>query len=171
MGTAFVQTPRPIDSGLVRRAMAILQQRHPFFRAYLHEERNANRMFLKIDGTETLEKQEQKLELEWIDWTNETEPITRQTVVDKSAQFDSIPFVYGKDHLLWKCQVIAYKDVATSAVKYIINLVIHIAITDGINTTTLTIELINILNALLTDQQCDEMRIKLGNSSLFSQPN
>jgi hypothetical protein len=34
-------------------------------------------------------------------------------------------------------------------------------ITDGLNITTLSIELLNILNALLTGQECDEMKNKL----------
>jgi hypothetical protein len=158
MGTAFVENSGDeISEDLVTKALVLLQKRHPFFTAYLDLHKAENRMFIKINDEDEA-KFESRIQLEWLDLTSD-ESFTRKKAIDESNRFDSTLFVYGPEHLLWKVQVISYKE--NDQTKYVINLVIHIAITDGLNITTLTIELVNILNALLTGKECDEMKNKM----------
>ena len=158
MGSAFIENDAFIhkfNNDLVREALFHMQQRHPFLRAYLDIQQKENLMFIKLDN----ENIEEKIELEWLDLSKQVDENQRKRAIDESARFDSTLFKYENKDLLWKTQVITYKE--NSMIKYLINLVLHIAITDGINITTLTIELVNIINALITEKECDEMKIKL----------
>ena len=164
MGTLFVESSLAVDAHLVRKALFIMQQRHPFYRAHMElVNPTENRMFLNLLNYEDDPNLADKIKLEWLDLTSNKESSTlRKRLVDESSHFNSQVFKYGKENLLWKIQVIAYKDTLEEKVfKYVFNLVNHIAITDGLNTNTLTVELVNILNALMIGQECDEMKEKL----------
>jgi hypothetical protein len=157
MGTSFIETSgQEINASLVHEALVLLQKRHPFYTAWLDVHKAENRMFITIND-EDAHLFESRIQLEWLDLTNE--PFSRQTLIDESNRFDSTVFVYSPENLLWRVQVISYKE--AEKIKYVINLVVHICICDGLNITTVSIELVNILNALLTGQECDEMRNKL----------
>lgn len=61
---------------------------------------------------------------------------------------------------MWRCLVVAYPD-EFKRTQYCFSLAIHMAISDGLNVIALLIEIINIINSLEIESECDEMRIKL----------
>lgn len=61
---------------------------------------------------------------------------------------------------------VSYPD-DSAVTRYSISLVLNPCITDGINVTYVQVELINIINALETSTQCDEMQIKLAPPECF----
>lgn len=153
MGTAFVDSGASLTKDVVMKSLVYLQARHPFLRAYLEIYKNENKILLKIHNEDVKDR----IQLDWLDLTNET--VTRSRLNDISAEYNSVLFNIGNKELLWRVQVIEYKE--NSKTRYIINLILHIAITDGFNITTMSIEMVNIINALLTNQVCDEMKITL----------
>lgn len=143
-----------IEQQLFKQALVIMQKRHPFWRACLEFDKAANKMHLELmDHDEALSK----IHCEFVDLTNE--PFNREKLLDISANFNLTLFAPNDRSLLWKAQFISYTE--NSMIKYMVNINFFISITDGFNSVTLNIELINILNALLTGKECDEMKVVL----------
>ena len=157
-GSAFIESAHLIEKlneNLVRQALTYLQRRHPYLRAYLDINDEKYQMFLRIED----ENNAHKIELNWLDLTKEEVANQRQLAIDETAKYSTIVFDFGNKSLIWRAQVIIFKE--ESKIKYMVNLVLNLIITDGANIATLCIELINIVNALLTGNQCDEMSISL----------
>lgn len=152
MSTLFIESDKEkplINQELIKKSMRILCKRHPFLRAYVQIQEN--RAFLKIDQDDY----NQKLDLEWLDLTQT--PINRSRITEECSKFNSKHFDLNNKSLLWRVQVIKYTDL-NSKIKYILNLVINLFISDGLNSTVLSIEMVNILNALLDKKVCTEMQ-------------
>lgn len=135
------------DLELVKKASIIMQNRHPCLRSYV--ERKHDRVYIKLH-----EKNHQDMiKIRWHDITDQS--ITRDQLTSLAEKENSELFHYSNDSLLWRLQVILFKE--NSRTKYMINFTMAFFTTDGFNMTTLTVELINILNSLLTNQTCIEM--------------
>lgn len=153
MATCFVESDSlksPITDELFERMLAFMAKRHPFMRASLVNKKQENKMFLSLmDEQEALKK----IKYERVQCGAEC---LRDKLIEQSAKFIVDLFHANEDSLLWRAQLIAYNNDPTR-LQYVVNLVLFIAITDGLNSTTLAIEMVNILNALLTGQECKEM--------------
>ena len=156
MGTSFLETTQPITKDHVKKALIYLQKRHPFLGAYLDAHFKENRFYIKFDPQD--QEISNQIELEWLDLSNE--PFSRRKLIEESNQFNSKLFTLGPGHLLWRVQVISYKD-EQDQIKYVLNLVVQVVITDGLNITTLSIEIVNILNSILSESVCEEMITKM----------
>ena len=156
MGSSFIESLDSLenfDHNLVRNALTFMQKRHPFLRAHLEILEKENRIFLNLDTMNA----EEKIRLEWLDLSSDEN--SREHAIKEAGNFVSSLFDYDNNDLLWRAQVIIYEE--ETKIKFMINLVMNLIITDGFNITTLSIELVNIINALLTGIECDEMRIRL----------
>lgn len=147
-------TAPPITATIFRQALVLLQKRHPFLGAYLEVDKNLNKMYFVM-----LDEQlaEQKIDMETVDLT--LNDYSRQTIVDECAKFNSRMFDYNSENLMWKAQLITYKQ--NDRLKYVVNLLFLMPVTDGFNSTTLSIETVNILNALLKGGESEEMKVRL----------
>ena len=140
-----------LDIELIRKALIIMQNRHPCLRSYV--EKKNDRVFIKLHEKD----QQNMIKIKWHDLTDKY--ITRDELTSLAEKENSELFMYSNDSLLWRIQVILFKE--NLQIKYMINFTMAFFTTDGFNMTTLTIELINILNSLLTNQTCNEMNEKL----------
>ena len=156
MGTSFLETTQPITQDHVKTALIYLQKRHPFLGAYLDAHFKENRFYIKFDQQD--QKVSDQIELEWLDLCDE--PFSMRKLIEESSQFVSRLFTLGPGYLLWRVQVISYKD-EQGQKKYVLNLIAQQAITDGLNIITLSIEIANILNSILTDTVCEEMKTRM----------
>lgn len=155
MSTTFINNDSNIklDKSVFYNALNFMQHRHPFLNAYLEKSRILNKMQLKIPSI----KKQENIKLEWLDLTLDT--ITRNDIINESATFLTIPFFDTAKSLLWKIQIIEYK--CDEKLNYVMNLVVNMVISDGISISCLSIEIVNIINALLDGKECDEMKIQL----------
>ncbi len=125
-----------------------MKKRHPLLRANISHDPVLKSVNLIIKN-----KYAEDLDLEWcrID--------SRVFLTKTLEEFNSKLFEYEKKCLLWRCKVIEFKENGIN--KFCLALVLPLYITDGINITTITIELVNIINSILNDRECEEMRINL----------
>lgn len=160
MSTCFLEFARDLDEHIVidyetlKQALIIMQRRHPFWRACLECDRNVDKMCLVlIDDEQALKK----IQFEHV----QLEPATgtRQRLIDESAKFNVRLFDSNRENLLWRVQLISYTE--ESRLKYVLNLVQFMILTDGFNACTLAVEIANILNALIGKRECLEMKIQL----------
>ena len=137
-----------LDENLVRKAMLYMKKRHPLFRANVDHDPISKSVNLIIQNKYT-----DDVDLEWCQINS------RNFLTKKLEEFNSKLFEYEKDCLLWRCKVIEFKE--NDMVKYCLALVLPLYITDGINISTLIIEVVNIINSILNNKECEEMRIHL----------
>ena len=145
-----------LNEPLVRKGLALLQKRHPLLRAGTHvDEIDKRKAHLKILNKSESELND-KIEFEWLN-LDDSRDITECMEI-----FNSELFNINDDSLLWRSQLIGYNDEnENNSKKYVLNLSIVLHICDGICISTLSLELINILNSLLTGFECDELKIVL----------
>lgn len=174
MCSAFVEnTTSPWSSAMVELnrdivlgALKFMTLRHPYLRAYLLDihSKQDRRMYFRIMKEEDKDNNlSAKIQLEWLDIGESP----REKVIEYASIFNSKVFELvaagtsnkQAKHFLWRVQVIQFT--LNSKKCYCINFVCLKAITDGMNILTLVIELMNILNAMLTDADCEEMKIRL----------
>jgi hypothetical protein len=137
-------------------ALGKMQQRHPFLRACLEIDHEVDRMHLVFMDDE---KAREKLDFEFLNVSNDLEFKSENQLVDECAKFNVKLFHSNASSLLWRAQLICYKQ--SGEIKYLLNLCLMNILTEGLNITTLSIELVNIINCLLTNQVCPEMQIRL----------
>lgn len=156
MSTSFIdnESNYKLDKSIVKKALNYMQNRHPFLNAYLETSRLTNKMVLKVP---LKEDSHGKIKLDWLDLTENQ--VTREQLINESANFHSAPFSNDSQSLLWKIQVIEYK--CDEKLNFVMNLVTNMAISDGISITCLSIEIINIINSLIDGKECEEMKVKL----------
>ena len=142
-----------LEKSLVQKALAYMLNRHPFLNSYLETNRLTNEMFLKVP----LEKLNDKINLVWLDL--KLDNVIREQLIAESASFHAKPFPEETKSLLWKIQIIEYT--CDGKLKFLMNLVTNMAISDGLSISCLSIEIINIINALIDEKVCDEMKISL----------
>jgi hypothetical protein len=136
-----------LTESTVRNALNLLQKRHPFFHAYIDENSN-----LQIN-----EQDYNLIELEWFD-QDQLQP-NRSEMLTQLELFNAKPFDFKAYSNLVRCKVVRYlENESSNKIMYSISLSIASIITDGINVTAITIELVNIINALLSQTECSEMK-------------
>ncbi|RNA07530.1 hypothetical protein BpHYR1_048307 [Brachionus plicatilis] len=155
MSTSFFDNKLNIklDKSIVKKALILMQNRHPLLNSYLETSKLTNKMLLKVPS----EKLSDKIKLEWLDLTNHQ--VTREQLINESAKFHAVPFFNEEKSLLWKIQVIEFK--CDEKLNFIMNLVTHMIISDGLSISCLSVEIVNIINALIDGKECDEMKILL----------
>jgi hypothetical protein len=105
---------------------------------------------------ESESKLNDKIEFEWLNFDNS------KSIIECMENFNSTLFNTNDEKLLWRSQLISYNDEKNNNTKkYVLNLSIVLYICDGICISTLSLELINILNSLLTGCECDEIKTVL----------
>ncbi|CAF0992169.1 unnamed protein product [Brachionus calyciflorus] len=142
------QSENLLTEELVKKACVYLQNRHPTLRSYV--ERQHDKVYIKL----LEDNYENKINLKWLDLTNKTvtrDELTRIAEQENSELFD----LSSQKDLLWRLQIVSFKE--NEKLKYMVNLTMGFFATDGFNMCALNIELINVLNSLLTGQQCKEM--------------
>jgi hypothetical protein len=155
MSTLFINSKKnlKLDKSVVRNALEFMQERHPFLNSYLEISRCLNKMQLKVPT----KNMHEKIKLEWLDLTQST--ISRNLILDESAKFHTTPFFNEAKSLLWKIQIIEYN--CGENLNYVMNLVMNQIISDGLSISCISIEIINVINAILDGKECDEMKIHL----------
>jgi hypothetical protein len=152
LGVAIINNSsqrQTLDVDLVKRGLKFMKKRHPLLRAHLEHEPSNEDVYLIINKLD----ESAECELEWK--TIES----RDELNQELETFNCKMFHYEKKCLLWRCKVVEFKE--NDALKYAICLQIPLFITDGINITALLVELVNIINAILVDKVCDEMKTEL----------
>jgi hypothetical protein len=152
MATSFIESKDSqtcLTESLLMEALVCMQRRHPFLRAHLEIQGldHETMFFALMDEHEARDK----IELKFVDLT----PYSREKLLDESAHFNSLLFDFNQRHLLWRSELISYQQ--DDKIKYVLNLAFFVTLTDGLNSTALSIEIANILNALLSGQTCHEM--------------
>lgn len=155
MSTSFIdnKTNYKLEKSLVQKALAYMQNRHPFLNSYLEMNRLTNKMYLKVSP----EKLTDKINLVWLDLTLDNK--TREQLITESANFHAEPFLEEANSLLWKIQIIEY--ISDGNLKFVMNLVTNMVISDGLSISCLSVEILNIINALIDEKVCEEMEINL----------
>ncbi|CAF0846843.1 unnamed protein product [Brachionus calyciflorus] len=150
MSSAFLEMENVVlTKAIVLQALKCMTKRHPFLRSTLLFD--SDKVFLKINNSVN-----DKIEFEWLDLTHKI--TNRCDLIAICAQFNSTKFNFS-DGLQWRTQLIKYKNDA--GVKYLINFVINLFLSDGINAMALCIEIINIVNSILNGDICEEMKVIL----------
>ena len=134
----------------VKSALKRMQQRHPVLRSHL--EFKNEEIFLVYDN-ENSQIVDQEVELEWLNVS------TRENLISHLERVNSERFHYNQKCLLWRCAV--HEFVEDSRKKFALTIVIPFSLTDGVNITTLLIEIVNIINASATKTDCDETQNSL----------
>ena len=152
MATSFLDITTEIELDKIKssslEALKHLQRRHPFLRGHVTAE--GDNVFVVVEDEK---EAADKIDLEIIDLTKATP--TRRDLIDTCALFNSTEFNFLVK-LVWRTQLIIYKE--ENKTKLVFNLVFPLLVIDGFSITTLSIEFVNILNALLTNKTCIEMR-------------
>lgn len=138
------------NDDLVRTGLNILCKRHPYLRASIHVNKTDENFIAKAHFKIASSA---RIEFESLELSDSNE------IIKCMEDFNSKLFTINNDGILWRTQLISYYENGTK--KYLINLVVHLTICDGINISTLSLELINILNSLLKNHECEEMKVNL----------
>ena len=126
-------------------ALEFLKKRHPFLRA--HFEEIDSEVYLRVSEPPS---DSAAVTLEWTECTSREEAMACvQSYANNLNKFT-------QKCLLWKCLVAEFEKT-----KYAIALQLPMLITDGLNGVVLLFELTNILNAILSGRECEEMKIQL----------
>ena len=151
-----VRGNKNLTPGLVKTALRHMQTRHPLLRSHIeHEEvaENEEDLFLCI-ADDNSDENLAPIELQW------TEEISsRAEMIKELEEFNSKIVKFRDGGSLAQAKAIEFVDDGLK--KYAISLRMLCLITDGVNIVVLLIEFVNIINALLAGEECEEMRIKL----------
>lgn len=140
-----------ITESIFKKAMFYMYNRHPLFRARIHKSTSKNKIFFKFPNEDEKIKNFNEIPVEIKTEVNEDVSITEQLEAFNSTLFD-----YENKCLLWRVKLFAF-----NAKRYVLALVMPFFITDGMNINALSIEIVNILNCILTRKICDEMHCRL----------
>lgn len=153
MGTCFFDdktTNSKLNQNFFLTALKILQKRHEILRAFL-EVSGSEMYFVPFENDVS-----EKINLSWLDLTNE--PVSREKLMSETASFNSILFPSGENNLLWRAQVIEYKN--NEKFSYILNFV-FLAIADGMFSSLILVETVGILNRLIDGKKLDDKVIHI----------
>jgi hypothetical protein len=137
-----------LDETIVRSALRYMQLRHPMLRTHLRFDPHSTDIFFDVE--EDLENM-RPADLEWRRISS-----LRQELISNLERYNGTRFDYQNKCFLWKAQVLEYEE--NSVKRYAFSILVPDAFTDGINITTASVEIVSILNSLLTGTECDEMR-------------
>ena len=142
-----------INEVILKKALFYMYNRHPLFQAKIKRNQLLNKVFFKLPSIEEKLKKPDEISIEMIEIGESAK------LIDELEVFNSILFNYDNECLLWRVKLIKYKDHNTE--RCALALVLPFFITDGININALCIEIVNILNSLLTNKICIEMESQL----------
>ena len=134
-----------LSNEVIRSAMFYLYKRHPLFRAHIHLNINA---YFAIPAD--YEKTEDDMVFERFQLSS------RNQLIPELEEFSAKILDYENKCLLWRLGLFEYQTDDNKNV-HVFALIVPMYMTDGINITTLSIELVNIINSLLKNQTCLEM--------------
>jgi hypothetical protein len=144
-GLAKVPKNVILSDELIKKSLFFLYKRHPLLRADVKIDVKTNQTSLKYP----IDYQYNESNIQFTSYKLEDS----NKYTEKIEQFTSKPFEFND--LLWRMMLLELND------KYIIVLAVALYITDGMNICALTIELVNIMNSLLTHTVCEEMNSTL----------
>ncbi len=141
-----------LTESIVNQAARSMQKRHPFLRGQLHlADSNPDQVYISLP--EFTDSSTPQPHLSWI------ETACREEL---SPALDKFAFNLTTESLVWRLRVIQINNTKQTA----ICMCLPLFLTDGINISVLIVELVNIINALMTGRECLEMT-----QTLQSQPN
>jgi hypothetical protein len=141
-----------LDIKIVKKALFYMYNRHPLLRARLQKDEITKKVYFNFPTAEEKLKDEENIQVVICE-LEEQDKLT-----DELEAFNSIIFNYG-ECLLWRVKLIKYRHF--NNYRYALALVLPFFITDGMNINALCIEIVNILNSLLTSSTCIEMNGQL----------
>ncbi|CAF0894573.1 unnamed protein product [Brachionus calyciflorus] len=153
MGTCFFQgrdLNSKLDQNIAFEALKKLQIRHEILRSYLKVS-ESSMYFVPHDFDVS-----DKIIFEWLDLSHEE--VDREKLMSETGKFNSILFSHGNKELLWRAQIIEYKK--DNQFKYVLNFVFF-GIADGMFSSSILVELVNIINSLESRQEVDLTRVEI----------
>lgn len=135
-----------VGDSMFKLALRYMQKRHPLLRSYIKS--IDSELFFSVRPLD----QVQHVQLDFVYLQSQDE------LNDKLVEFNSQKFERDEAALWWRCRVIRLLNDQTESY---LCLSIPLILTDGINITTLLIEIVNILNALLQGEISNEMMFEL----------
>ena len=154
IGIAVIESEKRtiLTSLLVRHALNYLKNRHPLLRAYLEHDKESDEVYL-VMRDDIISFSFDEICLEW------SNVYTKEALTDELEKFNSKKFEYEKKSYLWRAKVVKFNE--DDKDKYAVSFVLPLYLTDGLNISCILIELVNIINALLIDKECEEMKVRL----------
>lgn len=140
-----------LSRDVVEKAIDYMQRRHALLRSRLQHDKSNGTSHLLFDQESQLEPN--KIPIDWDKCKSRDEMVKCfETKLSSPFGFDTLPY-------LWRVFVTEFVEDGKRL--YAVAIWLPMLITDGINGVTLNIELVNIINALLVNQECIEMKEKL----------
>lgn len=148
-----------INVDLVKESIEYLLKRHALLRAHIEVENNSvSRVRMRVDSDEPKWSQvEIGRDLVYGELTSRDQLSTElERLVDQ--RFD-----YAARCKLWQAGLFSFPATTDNNTKtnYALAFFLPLYMTDALNITTLTIELTNIVNSLVSGCVCDEMRVEV----------
>jgi hypothetical protein len=140
-----------LEEAVVKSALKYMQLRHPMLRTHLRFDPNSTDIYFEVE--EDLENM-RPVDFEWKKISS-----SREDLIKHLAEFNATRFDYQNKCLLWKAQILEIEE--NGSKRYAMSIGVPDCFTDGINITTASVEIVSILNALLTGTECNEMRERL----------
>jgi hypothetical protein len=146
LGVAIVESEGNaiLDKDTILKALYFMRKRHPLSRAKIEhnlESKEIHFLLRNLDQTE--------LDLEW------SKLDSRENLIHELESFHSKLFDFESSNLIWGAKCIEF--VENSAKKYALCLNLPIFLTDGFNISAFLAEIVNVVNALLSNTECEEM--------------
>ena len=152
-GLAILQASddiKEINNDLIKETMFYLYKRHPLLQSHIHKTKFLKQIYFSVPDLDTERKTIQDMNFERVRVKSKCELVT---VIEN---FDYKEFNYESKCLMFKLTVFEWNR-QNEEVAFAFALTMPHFLSDGINIMTLSIELVNILNSLLQNKQCDEM--------------
>lgn len=137
-----------LNDGIIKEAIYYMCKRHPLLRAKLYKDENTKKHYFSDDYEKKLINFEETV-------FERSRVNDRNEFISECEKFNSIIFNYSNNCLLWRLKVVEFKEDLKHKLGLI--LVLGLYITDGVNISALSIDLLNIINSLLQNKQCIEM--------------
>lgn len=138
-----------ITRELLSSALYHMCRRHPLFRAHLKKDTEAKKLLFDIATEADNVKNDMDIDIAHL--------ASEDHLTAELEKFNAKLFDYDRKCLLWRVKVFNYRKRDHQSMQALA-LALPGFVTDGINITVLSWELINILNSTLNGEQCDEMR-------------
>jgi hypothetical protein len=142
------QTVEELTRECVDRALGHMQNRHPLLRAHLEFATESD----KVEFVYSESKTERLCLTEW------KKVESREKMMDIVHVFANSTFDLANKGLLWRFKTIEF--VEDEVKKFTLAILINGVITDGLNGMTLLVEIVNIVNAMLKNEECTEMKVR-----------
>jgi hypothetical protein len=139
-----------LENDHFKKALVFMQERHPLLRAHIeHDTTNPRDVYLVFN---------QKPRDIDLDWTSDVN--SREEMVKEVEKFNNRRFNFRESCLLLRAICIEFTD-SDGQKKYAISFRMISGLTEGLNMCALLIETMNIVQALVSGTECEEMKTKL----------